>query len=546
MTESMLKKMPVDISAISVENVVNVEHLGSWPVSTVQYTSLADDIFLILSRARSQLTETNVEYADAFSLIQADLLGELFRLVVVGFEAECLMQGGQEPLFGATTSPILSQFLLMKSVDRLDEEIFRKLSVQENHLFRRSAKYILLRIRALSRQIGCDIRGGDRFSTNPLLDESGAIAFSRPVWIDALMKRAAFDRKKKRDIEEIGAAIADQILKSDLLEGNLRPLLRCIIGEVSRRVVGTYLRTAYSDVVNTKAVPGKLLGESLVSGSPKYAGRLLGMIYQRHGKPVIRFEHGGERPFFFDPGWPLSELHFCDEYRCFGWAGAEAFTKTYESSAVSANGAQTPIFVAQGSVRHKRMFRESIASKLPAPQRKTILYVPGLYLGEIYRSVSVRFKLNDIVYLNWQIWLISTLKKLGYYVIVKAHPGGLSLVGRLLEGYADEFWTARYDAQAARAYVNLFDFPGTAMMDALATTAPIILVDSGMRQTNQISFCDLLDRISVISGDMAPNNLLRVSSGELTAAVEEAIYKVDGSLDFVSKYFNQKSELDLG
>ena len=94
--------------------------------------------------------------------------------------------------------------------------------------------------------------------------------------------------------------------------------------------------------------------------------------------------------------------------------------------------------------------------------------------------------------------------------------------------------------------VNLFDFPGTAMMDALATTAPIVLIDSGMRQINQFSFSDLLDRVSVVSGHMAPNNLFRVSSGELSTAMEEAIQKVEGSFDFVSKYFYQKPESGLG
>ena len=54
-------------------------------------------------------------------------------------------------------------------------------------------------------------------------------------------------------------------------------------------------------------------GENLIGGAPQILGKILNHFYQRCGKKVMRFAHGGDRVFFSDYYWGISELTSCDE-----------------------------------------------------------------------------------------------------------------------------------------------------------------------------------------------------------------------------------------
>ena len=61
-----------------------------------------------------------------------------------------------------------------------------------------------------------------------------------------------------------------------------------------------------------------LISDKLLGGTPQILGRVLNSIYNSNQKKVIRFSHGGERVFFNDKLWILTELIFSTEYYTHG------------------------------------------------------------------------------------------------------------------------------------------------------------------------------------------------------------------------------------
>jgi hypothetical protein len=531
------EQIPVDILSLSDSNIDDVEQLGCWPLGSTEYLQFADAIALILAEVEAKLKVQHQDFATAFGLIRSELYGEIFKLVAVGCEARSIYETGQNPLFASSSSPIFSG-LYNGQISKNFEQIASDESKSTIKLtFRTLAKTLIVRGRSLGGVAWTREKDVDQLSANALLSESAEAMNSRKIWPEALFFRRGLSGTTLQGLEEIADTVVASVIGHICIEGRLGKILRSTVGQIIHQVVVCRLVYAYQDVLAAEKVKSRYLGEVLISGAPKYHGRLLGLTYQLHGKKVIRFEHGGERPFFDDPGWALSELRFCDEYRCFGWAGASGLTRNYASHQAGVLFDTSPLFLAQGSKRHQKLWQKVQSTGGESYKRQAILYVPALYLGEQYRAVSVRFRMNDVVYLNWQIWLIKRLRENGHRVIIKSHPGGLSGVGNVLAKYADGFWRDRYDAAITQEFINVFDFPGTAMIDALATPVPIVLVDSLFRPRNPYTFPDLAERVSIVDGYMTDENLFRVKPDDIKSAIESATVKAENALDFFTKYF---------
>jgi hypothetical protein len=528
---------PVDILDLNVHMIDAVGDLECWSVSTSSYLEISDHLFLQFSTFRKKLGTEKADTITAFELIEADLIGDAFKLIIIAYEVSQIQSMQAKPVFSKSTSPLFSDFFYDNPRPVSCDKILEKLLRKRQSLLKPFVKKMLVWGRSVPRIFSQSaLEKPDVFSRNGLLNESLSAQQSNWIWLEAFALGQTSVCSPSKELKDISNLLCEQIFSTSDLISQINPSVKALLEEMIREIIQCYLEIACYDLRKLRAIQGKQLGNTLLSGTPKYIGRLLGKIYQDAGRRVIRYEHGGERPFFNDIGWPMSELIFADEYHCFGWVGANALHQNYskhESNVVNEFKAK---FRAQGSRKHQEIFQMSESHHADI-HCGTVLYVPGLYLGEQYRSVSIRMKPNDIVYLNWQIWLLQELRAIGYKVIIKKHPGGLSDVGRLLSKFADIFWEERYDPIASNNYIQLFDFPGTALIDALATSAPVVFLNMGFRQENPWCFQDLKNRVGMASVTQTDTNLFRLEREKLKQAIHDALEKSQNAPWFASRYF---------
>ena len=279
-------------------------------------------------------------------------------------------------------------------------------------------------------------------------------------------------------------------------------------------------------------------GAMLVSGTPKWHGRLLAALYAGAGRRVIRFAHGGERGLYADLHWPIPELTFCDEYYLHGRGEADLI------AARAANGAMLRVdhvdmrFESLGSRKHQAILQR--VEERPAKSRiGRVMYVPHSYLGEISAHFPAMCP-PDPVYYEWQSWLLAQLKNLGYDVVVKAHPKGINNDGSLLAGLCSEIVLGHFDPNAHDVDCYLFDFAGTAFMDALASGTGVVLLDHGVRPLDPAGAKLLDGRVERVPCHFDELNRFRIGPDLLAQAIETAIAapSLDRAATFVNCYFS--------
>ncbi len=284
----------------------------------------------------------------------------------------------------------------------------------------------------------------------------------------------------------------------------------------------------------------KKMGAALISGTPRSHGRLFSALYQNEGKPVIRFSHGGERGLIEDYGWGIAELEFCDTYYTHGSSEADFLGQRLNEKRIGKITKNQVKFKSIGSKKHQQIyagtcdfFNKGIKKKGP------IIYVTSLFTSE-FRDLMPGHKAPDPLVLEWQLWLLKTLRDQGYEVIIKEHPKGYQFNrpttgpmawGPVLKGHFNPLET---DAQCI-----IFDYPGTAFMDSLASQHAIIYLDMGIRTVDRQAVPLLDKRVSRIRCFFNEQNLFRLAPENLKNALEEAEDKANNEniCQFVDYYF---------
>ena len=305
--------------------------------------------------------------------------------------------------------------------------------------------------------------------------------------------------------------------------------------ESAKAVAVCHLSQAWRDALRLKGSSVySNLADVVVSGTPKYLGRLISSIHREEGGSVYRFAHGGERVFFEDPDLPLNEFIHCDRYYCFSKGEAINTTARIKERRVAWVSSDIPDFVGLGSPRHEILHNRGLASRRTRSEKK-VLYMPNKYIGEAL-YLNPRFRVNDALYLEWQIWLIRTLRARGYTVVGKAHPAEshhhLSVLKQLCDGVV----TGNIDLANSDHDCVLFDFAGTAFFDSLASNCGVVLIDNGMRPIDPVVKADLENRVVLVGATPNQCNLFRANADELTEAIEGA-RKKSCSAEFFDLYF---------
>jgi hypothetical protein len=165
------------------------------------------------------------------------------------------------------------------------------------------------------------------------------------------------------------------------------------------------------------------------------------------------------------------------------------------------------------------------------------MYVAGGYLGERLGDFPSR-KPPDVIYFEWQRWLLKALRSAGFRVVVKPHPKGVLREAELLQPLCDEIVQGNFDPNGHAVDCYLFDFAGAAFFDALASNRGIVLTDMGVRPLDPHSFDDLRLRCEVVRCTLTERNLFRVDTNSLVEAVENAVTSETWPESFFQTYFH--------
>ena len=341
-------------------------------------------------------------------------------------------------------------------------------------------------------------------------------------------------------IKNIGSDIEDIIdllekkYKHILLEFNFNKEYTEKANNILKSSINYHMKKANHDYDMLPALlDEKYMQNIFISGTPKYLGRLVGSYYQKMSKSVWRFAHGGDRAFFNDYNFSVVEFPYCDKYFCHSLQEASNLKNRLKEKKIINLGFDNIQFTTSINQRSINIFNKS---DKPNKNKNSIIYFCATYIGEkLIRPMNERC--SDLQYIEWQSWLLSTLKSMNYNVIIKRHPKGILTDAMFYEKYANKVINDD-DLSESSASCYLFDFFGTAMFDAMATKTGIIYFDLGLREFDKNSKNDFASRCKVVDC-LLDNNRFRVDEKKLLESLEEGInYNYQDMTQFYETYIN--------
>ena len=352
-------------------------------------------------------------------------------------------------------------------------------------------------------------------------------------------------------IREAFALIPNEILRTfiDNLIGEIANKFG-INGDIQRRLFYNFT-SLFSDIYNIMEIQWEALNKykslsptkSFFSGTPKNLSVLLSAHYRNTDRQVARFSHGGERGLFHDASWVFSEMLFCDHYFMHGKGEAELVEKFCRR--VSKHPITLPKIFHERSERHwSRIEKTKTISPTSSNTRekKHILFFCSTMMVD-EQAVSPTFKMGSVLTVEFQRWLLIKLKEFGFQVTVKPHPKGAQGKHgnvKLLSGTGARFHSGDVSIDNLQQFDCLiFDFAGTAFMDAIMTDRGVILIDTGLRKFSKQGCSLLSERVSIVQGHQNEQHLFRVDRSELFEAIDTVSSKSwsDEAIFFAEKYF---------
>lgn len=297
-----------------------------------------------------------------------------------------------------------------------------------------------------------------------------------------------------------------------------------------------HLNQSFSDIKYfDKRKLYKSMGKVLIGGTPKYLGRLMSAFYKEYDRSVYRFAHGGERGLYNDKSWALYEFPYCDKYFVHGKREKELITNRLASNQLKTINKSNPIIDSLGSKKHQNI----LSSSRRKVSNKKIMYVPGPYHDE-WAAQLPSFRPPDPLMYEWQIWMLKTLKKHGYNVSVKTHPKGRYFDKNLLGSVCSETIDGFFNPNEIDVESFIFDFSGTAFMDALASYKNIIYLDLGIRPFDENAIELFSNRVQCITCHFDEFNRFRVEKEKLIEAIELSFNEnsYNAAEHFVNEYFS--------
>jgi hypothetical protein len=218
-----------------------------------------------------------------------------------------------------------------------------------------------------------------------------------------------------------------------------------------------------------------------------YYSRLFSYFAKSHNIHVSRFDHGGDRVFFQDLQYWNNETFNIDSYFTFGDLAVKNLKAISNKIGKDFSIEKLKNF----------KFENTYNSKKIISQNNKILYIPSSFVGESRQLPFI--KLIDPILFDFEKYLIDVLQNNHFEVIYKQHPKGLALGQEFLGNLADLSLKTSITEALEMVDIVIFEFAGTAIIDALNAEKNIILIDNGIRSFSDLNLQDLKDRVKIIS-----------------------------------------------
>jgi len=513
----------------------------AYAASQDSYVPLSYDLPRNLLEAVRRETAGDAQRRDAAIAALFDIYLDQLRFARSLTDLAALRRAGAEPAYDVKTSPILA-YLLADTAARPErvEDIFpgghgdfaRPRSFRDSLRAHKRLARALLPGRAV--RIDAIAQGG--LVSEFLEREERSTLDLNPyllAWPDAAPARGEVRALTDALMTVYGSNVVDA--------ASVMPEAADRAANAVRLLTETWLAQALVNLRRFERMAvARRHGAVLVGAAPKMLGRVIARHYRAHGAQVVRCAHGGERAFYDDDHWGLSELPFCDTYMTHGTGEAEAIARRLAEGRTIGATNPAPVFRGLGSRRHRAIWRashENTARGTRTGGRPRVLVAASSFLGEGASHVPA-IKPSDVHLADLQVFLMRTLRDVGCEVWFKPHPKTMIDAPELFDGAYDELVTGPFNPAAYDVDAYLFDYAGSAFFDALASARGVILVDCGVRPFDPTTFEDLAARCVILGARPDAANRFRLSPDALRDAVAQAADFDACPEAFAERYFS--------
>jgi hypothetical protein len=296
-------------------------------------------------------------------------------------------------------------------------------------------------------------------------------------------------------------------------------LSQSVSGYMFELTYGYFRQTANYYVWNRNR---KNIPKNVWAGSGhNYYTRLLGRLVRDNNGTITCFEHGEPKAIYDNTNCGYGELGVCNKYMTYTRACAELYEDTWKNMLkLQSNMPEMIISPQGGEPSWRRIFKTYGKGKAISYKGRSVLYVSGGFRNDF---TSHDCRLADMVYLEWQRYLFNTLSELGYDAAFKLHPEGI-LINRTFQPFEDiNYLQDNFMDTLQMDNILIFDHTGsTALMVALCTNKPIVLIDNGFLELQPESRKYLSERCAIVDGYFDDRNRFRIVKNKLQEALDNS------------------------
>lgn len=531
------RPVPLDMTAVNSLTREGAA-VASWPTPMAFYRALSHGLSARCAEAGRAAAAGDV--AIALEVKIGDIAVDLIRLARLSIDLHNLRRAGGEPAFDSGTSPVLAWLAGGAEGDpAIVARHWPEVSVAEplSASFRNAGLRAFRGLRMISGRLARDV---DLLHANPLLADFAAKSGLRCANIHPRLFRwpgirGTADGRAEIVAQAMGQAFGTWFRAHADMDAGFTA--RIIAGATAS--VWHHVSMALADIAHVRrSLPARWLAPQLLTGTPKYYGRLISWHYRECDREVLRFAHGGERVFFEDRNWSLGEFPYADRYVAHSSEEAKNLGRRMVDGRMLPVTPSTLTFESFGSARHRAMGVAAGVRAGFAARNSTVIYLPSQYLGEA-QAPDPGFRVPDPLYFEWQTWLLQTIRSLGFRLVCKVHPRGFAKFNALLRFHADEIIDAPFDEATMPGGCLLFDFAGSAFFDALASRRGVVLIDRGDRPIDEFARPDLVMRCAMVECRSDEANRIRLDPSSLREAISQALDYAGPNEAFLEKYFGR-------
>jgi len=268
------------------------------------------------------------------------------------------------------------------------------------------------------------------------------------------------------------------------------------------------------------------LPTSIISGTGfKYSGRAISLAVMEKGGRVERFEHGGPLGMVSSfEGTMLSDLPVATHYVMMSEAKIELF-QNLGPSRVFPKLMNAELRSGGGDTHFSSI--PSRTAMVQSGQRKRILYGPTAFRGHQQYEQPL---LPDLVYLDWQLRLVTELSQFSIDVVLKPHPQ--SSLGQWRKQFAGlcEISDTPFEQLIPEVDGILCDYPqSTTFWGALCSDRPVVMIDLGISPLNPALEDMYGRRCTIIDSTYDDNGIPQTDFDVLREAIRQLPDRVDSA-----------------